>query len=319
MLMETFILDRDGLYKEIKDYQKADWFHFEKPTPEEIEYLNNELGMPADFVIDGMDIYEVPRQEVYKGEDGKVYHLLLVLYPKIKKQLKDYREYQTLPLSIVIYNNKVFTFCSETPPFLKAIIHNTNQSPDNPLTGRHIILDILWELTLTYIEGITEIDQTIEQMEKNIVSTTKNEAFYKLIAIHKNLVYFDTGITENHKIIDHLIDSELYSGNPKGKSLLHDIKVISHQADIMINEANQMIDHLSEVFSNVISNNLNNIMKFLTSLTIVLTIPTIVGSFWGMNVGLPISKSPLAFLILILLSFVLSILTVYWLKKKDYL
>ena len=87
----------------------------------------------------------------------------------------------------------------------------------------------------------------------------------------------------------------------------------------MRKESDEMISHLSEVFSSVISNNLNNIMKFLTSLTIVLTIPTIIGSYWGMNVALPFENDGFAFLLLVGVSIILGILTVFWLKKKDYL
>jgi magnesium transporter len=87
----------------------------------------------------------------------------------------------------------------------------------------------------------------------------------------------------------------------------------------MVKESTEMIDHLSEVFSSVISNNLNNIMKFLTSFSIVLTIPTIIGSFWGMNVDLPIDKSPWAFLIMLGISALISIIVFLWLKRKDYM
>lgn len=312
-------LNEDKSYTKTDVWKNAKWLHFSNPSPEEIHFLKKEYGIPSDFIIDVLDSYEVPRQELYQNEKGENFHLLIVLYPKVKKQLENYREYQTLPLAIIISDKQIFTISSETPLFLKDIFENKSEIHPNNLRGNHIVLDILWELTHSFIVDITEIDQTREEMEKNIVSTTKNEAFYQLIAIHKNLVYFNTGISKNHVIIRSLIESDIYSDDINGKSLLHVIKILSNQAEVMVHEANQMIDQLSEVFSSVIANNLNNIMKFLTSLTIVLTIPTIIGAFWGMNVGLPIDRSPFAFIILVVISILLSIVTIYWLKKKDYL
>lgn len=317
--MLAFHLNKDRIYNETATIEEASWLHFPNPTQEEIAFLKESYGIPSDFIIDVLDSYEVPRQEAYENKNGALFHLIIVQYPKVKKQFENYCQYETLPLSIIISNKKIFTICTETPSFLKDIYQNKFEERLNSLSGNHIILDILWKLTHSYILDIAEIDQTREEMEKNIVSTTKNEAFYQLIAIHKNLVYFDTGISKNHSIIHSIIESEIYSEDRNGKSLLHDIKVLSNQAEVMVHEANQMIDQLSEVFSSVIANNLNNIMKFLTSLTIVLTIPTIIASFWGMNVGLPIERSTLAFETLIVISILLSVLTVFWLKKKDYL
>ncbi|MGP6139796.1 MULTISPECIES: magnesium transporter CorA family protein [unclassified Jeotgalibaca] len=314
--MKSFIIGEDNLYQEISDYKNAQWLHFESPLEDEIHFLTDELGIPQDFITDAFDYYEVPRQEVAETKFGDKILLLLVLYPHTKEAFDTYRSYETLPLAIILIHNKIITVCSSDVPFLERVY--TNQL-DKDWYGSHIVLDILWELTDSYLEKISDIDKTIDDMEQNIVDTTRNEAFYKLIAIHKNLVYFETGILENHRIIKNLMDRDIYSEDAKGKTLLHDIKVISHQASIMVKESAEMIDHLSEVFSSVISNNLNNIMKFLTSFSIVLTIPTIIGSFWGMNVFLPIEKHPLAFIFLIGLSILISVVTFLWLKRKDYM
>lgn len=314
--MKCFQIGEDKLYHETMHYEDADWLHLENPSERETAFLADELGIPLDFITDAFDYYEVPRQEVAETKFGEKLLLLLFLYPHTKKEHENYSEYETLPLAIILLNNKIITICSTDAPFLERIYQNELKIDHS---GSHIILDILWGLTNSYVTKITDIDNTIDQMEQNIVDTTKNEAFYKLIAIHKNLVYFETGILENHRIIKNLVDRDIYSQDSEGDSYLHDIRVTSHQASIMVKESTEMIDHLSEVFSSVISNNLNNIMKFLTSLTIVLTIPTIVGSLWGMNVFLPIENHPLAFVFLVGITIIISIITVIWLKKKDYL
>ncbi|MDE1548430.1 magnesium transporter CorA family protein [Jeotgalibaca caeni] len=316
--MKCFQLGDDHQYREVGEGERVDWIHFENPDEEEQKLLREHYQIPKDFILDALDRYEVPRQETVKTKDGTALHLSLVLYPEIKKQLTSYKEYETLPLAIIMAGQQLLTISTREPSFLEGVYQDIDPN-HYPTKGNEIVLDILWELTSAYIAGITEIDETIQDMEENIVDSTKNESFYRLIAIHKNLVYFHTGITENHRIIQHFIKSEHYAEDASSQTLLHDIQVISRQAAVMVNESNQMIDHLSEVFSSVISNNLNNVMKFLTSLTIVLTIPTIIGSFWGMNVGLPLEKNPFAFVLLIIISILLSIITVFWLKKNDYL
>lgn len=314
--MKGYKINANQQYNETTDYQNVDWLHFESPSEEEIDFLTKELGIPEDFITDAFDYYEVPRHEAIQTESGEKISLLLVLYPHIKYRFDAYREYETLPLSIIFVGEKIITICSGNVPFLEKVINNqmTKQG-----VGNHIFLDLLWELTNSYLEKIDDIDRTINNMERNIVNTTKNEAFYKLIAIHKNLVYFETGILENHKLFRKLHEKEVFSEDEKGRDFLHDIRVISNQASIMVKESTKMIDHLSEVFSSVISNNLNNVMKFLTSFSIVLTIPTIIGSFWGMNVGLPIEKNTWAFLILLGFSILISVIVFLWLKRKDYM
>ena len=94
--------------------------------------------------------------------------------------------------------------------------------------------------------------------------------------------------------------------------------MVSSQALVLVDESDEMISHLSEVFSNVISNNMNYIMKFLTALTVVLTIPQLIGSIWGMNVGLPLERHPFGFSILIIATVLITILTIKWLKNKDF-
>ncbi|HRM38288.1 MAG TPA: CorA family divalent cation transporter, partial [Trichococcus flocculiformis] len=125
-------------------------------------------------------------------------------------------------------------------------------------------------------------------------------------------------INKNHPLITKSIQSASLGDDLQSQELLRDIIDISSQAEVMVTESSKMIDQLSEVFSSVIANNLNNIMKVLTSITIVLTIPTIIAGFWGMNVDLPFENHPWAFGITSLLTIFICFLTVYWLKKKDY-
>lgn len=301
-------------FVETKDSNQATLILYDNPSQDEMDDLHKKEEIPLDFITDSLNRYMIPRKETFRNSQQTDIQLLLFLYPLIKIDETNRLEYQTLPISIITLEKKVIMIYSKEPPFLKNVL-NSNGNYDDSL----FILQLLWELTNEYIEAITRIDDMIENMEENIVHTTRNEAFYKMIAINKSLVYFETGITKNHDIIAHLFDHLQEGKGSDAGELLHDIRVLSNQAKVMRKESDEMISHLSEVFSSVISNNLNNIMKFLTSLTIVLTIPTVIGSYWGMNVALPFENDGFAFLLLVGVSIILGILTVFWLKKKDYL
>lgn len=316
--MLAFTLDEKGNYLAAEDWQGAEWLHYEDPSPDEISFLMEIMGLPRDFIMDSLDRYEVPREETILHPDGQKGHLLLVLYPTVKKEIDGCREHQTFPMAVILNQGKFITICQKTPSFLEDIYRNETDEEANVSKGEHIVLDILWELTRAYVRGIEEIDQTIEDLE-NRINTSENDFFQKLISIHKSLVYFNTGITRNHVHILRLKEQDVFSMDLTTKALLHDIENISNQAIVMVQESNQMIDQLSEVFSSVVSNTLNNIMKVLTSLTVILTIPTLIGAFWGMNVKLPFDEQhPFTFWLLLLLTIILCVVTIYWLKKKKY-
>ena len=315
--MKAFELSDKGVYTQTKNWRAADWIHVENPNHDDLAELVLTFGIPKDYILDSLDEYEVPRQEQVHNEQGDEIRLLIVLFPKLRSVQEKYTEYHTFPLSIITINGTLITVCKETPAFLNRIMKNEAFKNEPATTQRHIILYILWELTKSFIHHLREIDGTIEDLQIQITSATHNEYFYKLIALHKSLVYFETSITKNHPLITQSIH-EAAGGDAQSQELLRDIIDISNQAEVMVTESSKMIDQLSEVFSSVIANNLNNIMKVLTSITIVLTIPTIMAGSWGLNVDLPFEDHPSAFWITRLITILICFLTVYWLKKKDY-
>lgn len=316
--MKAFDLSDKGVYTQTKDWRTADWIHVENPSGDDVKHLMAIFGIPKDYIMDSLDEYEIPRQEKAKNAAGEEINLMIVLFPQMRSVQEKYTEYHTYPLSIITINGTLITVCKETPSFLTRIMKNESFKNEPATTQHHIILYILWELTKSFIHHLREIDGIIEDLQIQITSATHNEYFYKLIALHKSLVYFETSINKNHPLITESIHQAVLGDDAQSQELLHDIIDISNQAEVMVTESSKMIDQLSEVFSSVIANNLNNIMKVLTSITIVLTIPTIMAGFWGMNVDLPFEDHPFAFWITSLITIFICFLTVYWLKKKDY-
>ena len=321
--MTFYFFNQDKHYQETQDESQADWLHFEQPTDADIELLQANYQIPKDFLTAGVDPYEIPRYELFESPNGEKIQLLVVLTPVQKNTRSLGTEYSTKPLAMIIMPHKVLTISEKTPEYIQKIATNDPATMDlslmhGDLVDSHLVLRVLWRVTNEFIEDIGEINQQIEEMEENIHGSTKNAMFDKLISIHKSLVYFNTAISKNHERIESLKEKNIVGDENLSKELLHDIEVVSLQASVLVRESDEMISHLSEVFSSVISNNMNLIMKFLTALTLVLTIPQLIGSLWGMNVSLPLENNPFGFTILVLVSVILSFLTIIWLKKNDY-
>lgn len=321
--MDLYYYNAAKKFQAVQTDQEAEWIHLEQPSESEISLLQASYQIPKDFLTSGIDPNEIPRYEVFENSSGEKIQLLIILTPELKHPHSREVEYYTRPFAMIVMPNKIITICEQTPAYLKAIAKNQNASIEKmlmhgELLDSHLILRILWRVTNEYIRAIGEINQQIEAMEENIHGSTKNSMFDKLISIHKSLVYFHTAISKNHERIENIKQEQIVEDDKLSREFLHDIEVVSLQASVLVHESNEMITHLSEVFSSVIGNNMNLIMKFLTALTIVLTIPQLIGSLWGMNVSLPLEHHPNGFTIIVLVSVLISVLTILWLKKNDY-
>jgi len=316
--MEMYNFDDQKNLRKVTDIAEATWVHIENPSEEETRFITSYFNIPEDFIMDAVDPYEVPRKEIIKTKDNGTVFYLLFLFPAIVEQKKEYKNYATQPIGFIFVGNTLISVTSRLPEYLRLFHSKHSAKNTNPNDAFQIFLHFVWQLTDTYVKYLQEIDRSIMLLEKQITNSTENELFYKLIAIHKSLVYFGTAISRNQPLIEYLYSIEKVFSSEENETLAHDIIVVSEQAGSMADESNQMIDQLSEVFSSVISNNLNNIMKVLTTITIIMTIPTIIGAFWGMNVSLPLEDNPAAFWLILLLCIVISGITGYIFHKKKY-
>lgn len=322
--MNLYRLNEANNYRQASNWDDADWIRFDCPTTEEIDDLHRKTGIPRDFITSALDPYEIPRQESFTTQDGEKVDLIIIQYPLEKPNEANSVEYETLPLGIILHPTAIFTISSKNLPLLDDIALNNFPIPDTDLAhgkieNSHLILKILWKIINQYIQGITKIDETIESLEKNIMKTTKKVSFHHLISIHKSLVYFDTGITKNHDQVKRLNEIDSIISDKLDEELLHDITVYSSQAASMAVESEDLISHLSQIFSSTISHNLNIIMKVLTSLTILLAVPEVIGALWGMNVPVPLQEHPSMFTLLISAIIGISVLMAIWFKKNDFL
>ncbi|WP_034538456.1 magnesium transporter CorA family protein [Carnobacterium inhibens] len=317
-MIQSYYTTKQGKITHDIDFTHAEWLHLSDPTDNEIDGVVKHFGFPKDYLSSVLDPDEVSRYENLEMKESESSSLAMFLYPlKVDDGLSD-SEYITRPLAVILTANTIITATVQTPDFISNMITNKPNYPSDSTNQERFLLDIAWHISSDYISYLKEINYKIEKLEDTLTKTTNNRQLFSLMALQKSLVYFDTAIESNHPIFKRLKNIERFNQNKKSLSFLHDVVVENQQAEAMIKQSNQMLEQISAIFSSVISNNLNNIMKVLTSITIVLTIPNIIGALWGMNVSLPFEDTPGAFWILCLISLIICLVTVWMLRKKDY-
>lgn len=303
----------NGKIVKYKEELELFWIEMQSPEKDEIDEIVKEYNLPRDYIYDINDPQEISRFE--GDEDDKNAKLIMLLFPfELKKN-----SYATRPISIILTESVVITATALESEVLEELKIGEFKRFVKTQSKEDFILEIAWRISQSFILAVRELERSIDLIEKEIRKSTKNELFYNMINIQRSLINFQMATRENGPIIDRIYEIDKSFMTDGRKSLIHDLQVENKQAAIMVEKSSTMIENLSDLYSNVISNNLNDVMKILTSITIVLTVPTIIGGLWGMNTSLPFANEENAFYYLLGLSLLLSFLIIYALKKRDYL
>jgi len=296
--------------KQIKRIEKGCWVNVINPTDEEINYLTKKFRIPLEFITDALDIDERARTE---REDNVV--LVILRIPK-SSEIDMEEGYVTMPLGIIIVPDVIITVCLSSNEILSDFINSRVKNFTTSKKSR-FVLQILHRTALLYLNYLKGINKRTSIVEKELHQSMRNEELIKLLNIEKCLVYFTTSLKSNELMMEKLYTARILKMYPDDKELLEDVIIENKQAIEMANIHSNILSGMMDAFASVISNNLNIVMKFLTSVTIILMIPTLVASIYGMNVPLPLQHSPYAFIILMLISVGLSLIgVIIFLKRK---
>ena len=286
------------------------WINVVDPTPEEINRLHA-LSIPQDYLTYCLDMDERPRTE---RENGDLFILLRV--PHFQGKTVDI-PYTTIPLGIILSHELIVTVCRFENDVIQEFI---NGRAKNLSTGKRnrFVLRILLSTANRYLGHLREITKTVELLEDELQLSTRNSEVLELLKYQKSLTYFTTALKSNGLMLERLQRSQLFKAYPDDIDLLEDVITENQQAIEMTNIQTNILNGLMDAFASIIANNLNGIMKFLASVTIVLTFPTMVASFFGMNVNLPLGGHPVAFLFILGLSVAISLTAALIFYKRDW-
>jgi len=288
-------------------FEDGIWVNLINPTEEEINKVSSAMNVEADFLKAALDEEERARIE---SEDGQT--LIIVDTPILEKE--NQMLYTTIPLAMIIIKHAIITVCLKEDTLLNDFKNNKVKSFLTQYKTR-FVLQILYRNATRYLQYLKHIDKTSFRIEQDLHKSMKNKELIQMLKLEKSLVYFSTALKSNEIVLEKLLKFEYLKNYPEDTELLEDVIVENKQAIEMSNIYSSILSGTMDAFASVISNNLNIVMKFLTSVTIVMAIPTMISSFFGMNVPIPLTSGG-AFWIIIAISVVMCLLTGFVLYKK---
>ena len=294
-----------------KNILKNFWVHLNNPSEEEMKSVCASLDIEAKVLRKALDRSETPHMEI---EPNYVLFIIKIPYVILNKEKKKYR---ALPMAIFVFNNGILTVTTSHHPIItdlkKVRIHGLRF-----LHRRSFPIFLINKTIEYYIRYLNEIQEDILSKEKTLIKSTSNKDLEHMLTLQKSLLYFTTALQGNRSVLEKIENNcNLLS---EEQDLLVDVQIEIKQAIEMANTYREILENTMDTYSSIISNNLNDIMKFLTSITLVISIPTMISSFLGMNLSLgSFGTNPFSFVLIVSLSFFIAIVLVILLKKKNLL
>jgi magnesium transporter len=306
--MVTYYAKKDGLMP-VQTLTEAQWISVVNPSETEKNFLLNELRVPEAFYNDIEDMDERPRIE---DEDGWQLIILRIPFSTDVERLP----YNTAPLGIVFKEDVFVTLCFTQNDLLADFVAYSQRKNIIPPDNYHLVLRLLLSSGIWFQKYIKQINLLIKAAEDNLEKSIRNEDLQALLQIEKCLVYFITSLKGNEMLFNRVKNLKAYK-DTFDPDLVEDVEIELRQAQDMTNIYSDILTGTMDAYASVISNNLNVIMKRLTSISIILMIPTLVASFYGMNVPNGLQENPHGLWLIALLSFIFSAIAVLMFKRKN--
>lgn len=291
------------------------WLNLVRPTADELAVTEKITGAPQDFIRSALDPEESSRIEV---EDN---HILVLINVPVNHDSKDY-DYDTIPLAIIISPDYFVTICQEH----NEVIQNFSESRFryfSTFKRTRLLFQILYRSAMIFLKDLRQMTRRSDQIEQDLRKSMKNEELFQLLDLQKGLTYYSMSLRSNKVVVERLLRlcsnpqvSHIIKFREEDEDLLDDVRVEYDQSIEMAQIQTDVLAGMMDAFASVISNNLNIVMKFLASITIVMAIPTMVASFFGMNVKVPWEGMAYGFPIVCAISLVLTVIATWLLWKK---
>jgi len=298
--------------EQIHEFAEGCWVSLVDPTPAEIEEIHQKLAIPQDFITSSLDLGEIPRAEKEAG-----IHLIIIRVPVDVGKESDI-PYTTVPLSIVMTDGVVLTSSKIRNPVVEEMASGRVRSLDTAKRNR-FLLRVLLETGKQFLHYLSEINREVELLEDKLQMSLRNREVLGLLKYQKSLTLFTTALRSDELVMARLQKGQLFQMYPEDEDLLEDVLTEIGQAIQMTDVSTGILSQMMDAFASIISNNLNVVMKFLASATIILALPTLIASIYGMNLNLPFQRHPQAFFITMGTAVLISLVVVVVFIRKDWL
>lgn len=306
--MINFYKSINNLIVEIDQLEVGCWVSVIEPTEEEIRTLINEYGIDSGFIRSSLDEEESSRVEIDETQT-----LIIVDSPAVEKHAENTIQYFTMPMGIILTQTNVFTVTLKENVVISEIASGLIKNVQTHLKTQFVLM-LLLRIAARFLQCLKQIDKIYISMEKQLHRSMKNKELLQLLGLEKSLVYFSTSLKADEVTLEKILRGRVIKLYEEDQDLLEDVLIEVKQAVDMSNIYSSILTGMMDTYGSIISNNVNQVMKHLTIITILMAIPTIVYSFYGMNVtGLPYANTlfPLG------LSVFITIVTAAVLLRKD--
>lgn len=299
---------------DISKVDKDSWIKIINPTENEINQVIKMTNCPLDFLSASLDENEHSRVEL---EDD--FMLIIINIPFLVSKNK----YDTIPIGIIFSDKFFITACLRENKILD-YFSTENSKKFSTKKRAHFLFTLFLKNAEFYLQYMRTINNITDELEFSLRKSMENKKLFQLFELERSLVYFITALKDNNMVTEKLLRlrknkdiQELITIDEDDEELLEDAIIENKQAIEMVEMHSNILGGMMDAFASIISNNLNIVMKFLTSITIILAIPTMIASFWGMNVDVPFKDHPGGFIYVVIIAFVVSFLSFWGLWKKN--
>lgn len=301
--------------KEIDKIEDDCWINLYSPTEAEIATVESELNIPQEFIRYPLDEEERPRID-FDDDTGIVLVIIDVPYSKREKEVI---RYETTPLGIILADKHIVTVSLRQTPILDHFIDNRIKDLYVAYRTRFTI-QILYAVAREYLRLLRFIDKTLEVAESELAKEVSNNQLFKLLELSKSLVYFASSLKSNEAVLEKLMRGRHIKLYDEDEDLLEDVVIEYKQAHEMADIYSTILSSTMDAYASIINNNVNDIMKILAAATICLTMPDLIGCFFGQNCPMPwdaeFADKPIPFIMLLTGCITSVVISAFILKKK---
>ncbi len=310
-MIEIFSSENNKIkkFEKLEELSNGAWINVYLPNAEEIENLSKFLNIDEQDIRDALDENERSRIDA-DPDDNRV--LIIMNYPILEPG-----SYDTSPLGIIITDKFIITISKKEINFLNDFKLGKVKTFDTQKKAR-FLFQICYRISLLFVTYLTQMSRKIDTVEGSLKTSTQNKELLRLLDLNNSLIYFSTSLRANQTVLEKINKIQPFRIYEEDRELLEDTVIENKQSIEMTSMYINVLSGTMDAYASIISNNLNAIMKFMTTWTIVIMLPTFIASLFGMNVKVPLANNPFAFFIIILICFVISIALILFFTKKKF-
>lgn len=304
-----------NITNETTKYTRGNWINMVSPSDEEIKTVCQNINIQEDFIRYALDPEEKARIDIEEDDNT----ILFIIDTPIMDIESGAKVYSTMPIGVIfVRDDYLITVSLHKNPILESLTKNKMKNIITYKKSR-MLLQLFYSNSAMFLNLLKKINKETEIAENVLKNSMKNKELLKLLSLEKGLVYFTTSLKSNEIVMEKTMRGNLIKLYEEDEDILEDSIIENKQAIEMAKIYSDILAGTMDAYASIISNNLNGVMKYLTSITIILAIPTMISSYWGMNVGVPLQNNPFGFVLIVLFSLLIGIIVSIWLKKKGML